>query len=403
MKRTLSLVVVLAICASSGEAGAQTICGTGADGPVVYVAGSSAAKPFLAALARVLYHDAANPITLVYKSIGSCVGVASIVNGDTMISGMASYWDPTSTNTGNEVMCTIGTGTIAGALLPDVAASDVFAESCISLSNGLPAQLKDFFGPVQTMTFVVPKASSQKSISASAAYFVFGFGNDSGVAPWTNDSYIFRRNSGSGTQTMIGTAIGVPIGKFKGQDSGSSSGVITKVTSSGASENTIGILANTDISDTVSLSVNVLAYKHYGQSCGHYPDSAPGSKDKQNVRDGHYAIWGPIHFLAHVDQNGFIANPNARRVVNYVTGTAAPPGGVDLIQVAALSNLVPSCAMRVKRSTEMGPFSTLMPDASCGCYFDYVATGHSTCAQCTKDADCGSGTPKCNHGYCEVQ
>jgi hypothetical protein len=400
---SMALLIGFVMTWHEASADAQTICGTGSPGPVVYIAGSSASKPFLAALARVLYPATnAMPLTIVYKSIGSCSGVSAIVNGDTMISGTASYWDPMSTNTGNEVMCTIGTGTIAAALLPDVAVSDVFAESCLSLANGLPSDIKDFFGPVQTMTFVVPKASNEKAISATAAYFVFGFGADSGVAPWNNNALIFRRNATSGTQAMIGTAIGVSSAKFKGVDANGSSGVITKVSSS-PSQSTIGILADTDVSDTVSLSLNVLAYKHYGQSCAYYPDSAPGSKDKANVRDGHYAIWGPLHFLAHVDANGFVANVNSRRVINFITGTLAAPQGVDLIQVFAVSNLVPACAMRVKRTIEMGPVSTFQPDSGCGCHYDFVATGRNSCSACTKDADCPSASPKCNYGYCELQ
>src|SRR5262249_12893507 len=41
----------------------------------VYVAGSSAAKPFLGAVAQALAGQS-TPITLVYQSLGSCVGVS---------------------------------------------------------------------------------------------------------------------------------------------------------------------------------------------------------------------------------------------------------------------------------------------------------------------------------------
>jgi hypothetical protein len=376
------------------------ICGANGN-PVVYVTGSSAVKGFMAALGRVLYNDTM-PITIVYKSSGSCLGVSAILNGDPL-SGNALYWDPASTNMNNEVPCTIGTGTVAGSVLADVGVSDVFPNTCFPLSGGLPMDVDDFFGPVQTMTFVVPHASNEHAISAAAAYFVFGFGVDSGVAPWTQDAAIFRRNASSGTQNMIAKAIGAPAAKWKGIDAGSTGGVVMKVTNPADAQATIGIMAATDITDTLTLSLRPLAYKHYDQSCAYLPDSGEGSKDKKNVRDGHYAIWGPLHFLAKLDMNRYIKNPNARRVVNYITGSVPPPGNVDLIQLEAVSNVVPTCAMGVKRTTEMGQVVPFAPLNSCGCYFDQVSTGHSTCTSCMRSTECPSTAPNCSYGYCERQ
>jgi hypothetical protein len=279
----------------------------------------------------------------------------------------------------------------------------VFAQTCFSLPNGPPMDVDDFPGPIQTMTIVVPRQSSQKSISALAAYFVFGFGADSGVPPWTDNTSIFRRSASSGTQNMIASAIGVPAALWKGNDAGNTMGVISKLGGSTTPEATIGILGATDVTDTVSQTVRILAYKHYGQSCGYLPDSAEGSKDKVNVRDGHYAIWGPIHVLSKVDSNHYPLNPNARRVVNYITGSTAPPGGLDLIQLEAINNVVPSCAMRVKRTQEVGEMVPFTPLNGCGCYFEQVATGHTTCQACTKASDCPSSAPSCNFGFCELQ
>lgn len=53
------------------------------------------------------------------------------------------------------------------------------------------------------MAFVVPRASTQTAISASAAYFVFGFGSSSGVAPWLVNESIYRRNETSAVQAPI--------------------------------------------------------------------------------------------------------------------------------------------------------------------------------------------------------
>jgi hypothetical protein len=202
---------------------------------------------------------------------------------------------------------------------------------------------------------------------------------------------------------MISAAIGVPAALWKGNDANGSMGVIAKLGGTTNAETTIGILGATDVTDTVSQTIRILAYKHYGQSCAYLPDSAEGAKDKANVRDGHYAIWGPIHVLSKVDMNHYPLNVNARRVVNYITGSQSPPGGLDLIQLEAINNVVPSCAMKVKRTQEVGDLSPFAPLNACGCYFEKVATGHTGCQACMKSADCPSTLPSCNFGFCEAQ
>jgi hypothetical protein len=388
--------------APTPDAGAMSAVDAGppscelSDKPTVYVVGSSAAKPFLAALGRALRGNS-EPINVVYQSQGSCVGVDDVLNGKT-IAGNATQWDPSSPNVNNEVTCRIAAPTV-----PDIAISDVFAQTCFSLPNGLPPSVGEFFGPVQTMTFVVPTASRERSISAEAAYVAYGFGADSNLEPWTNPAVLLRRNTGSGTQALVATALGMPPSALKGVDTGSSTAMITKVASSTSPLATLGILADTDITETVSLSIRVLAYQHYGQTCGYLPDSSSGSKDKKNVRDGHYALWGPLHLLSPADPStGFARNVSARRLISYISGTTEPPAGLDLIQVEAVNNLVPTCAMNVTRTREMGAYgvrpTTVVP---CGCQFERTATGATSCQTCTTAADCPSKAPTCSRGYCE--
>src|SRR5258708_2800002 len=164
----------------------------------VYIAGSSAVKPFFAEIAKILVTEAP-PVTVVNSGQGSCTGVSAILEG-TPVSGPFTYWD----SFGAEEACTSSVPVIA-----DIGASDVFAQTCARLPGGLPNNVGDFLGPVQTMTFVVPKTSTQQSISAEAAYYVYGFGADSGAEPWTNESLIFQRDALSGTQRMVAAAIGV--------------------------------------------------------------------------------------------------------------------------------------------------------------------------------------------------
>src|SRR5262245_22012202 len=60
-------------------------------GPI-YVAGSSAVKPFIVGMDKALY--SAGVTTIVYQSQGSCVGVNDII-ADTLITGTANYFDDT--------------------------------------------------------------------------------------------------------------------------------------------------------------------------------------------------------------------------------------------------------------------------------------------------------------------
>ncbi len=357
----------------------------------VYVTGSG--KVVLADLAKTL---AASGITVVYKLQGSCLAVNAILNGTKLGSAAdlkAAYWDTTS-----ELSCDLD----PAGVVADVAFSDVFASTCQSLPNGLPSNVGDFFGPVEAYTFVTPKSSTQKSISKEAAYFVFGFGNDSGAAPWIDETSLFVRGPSSGTQQMFGTAIGVPPAQWKGVVAASSADVVTKVTTTANPEATLGILT-AEVSGVNRSTLNVLAYQDTGQSCGYWPDSTATSFDKKNVRDGHYAIWGPLHLLTKLDASGYPINPTAASVIGYLSGTEAPPGGFDLIALLGGANLIPQCAMQVRRTSELGPLASFAPPGACGCYFEAVATGNTQCKTCSSDVECPAASPKCNYGYCETQ
>jgi hypothetical protein len=65
--------------------------------------------------------------------------------------------------------------------------------------------------------------------------------------------------------------------------------------------------------------------------------------------------------------------------------------------------LVPSCAMKVNHTSELGALSAFAPAFGCGCFYDAKVNGKSTCTQCTGPAECPTSAPACNYGYCEVQ
>jgi ABC-type phosphate transport system substrate-binding protein len=419
MKRMLlnkAIVPIAAIATTVGVARTASAADCSTLPAPLYITGSSAVKPYIAALGKAL----AGTTTLVYLSQGSCNGVDAIFNGTMLMAGaMADTWD----NTGTDVKCSIP----AGGISADIGVSDVYSSSCAGFSTP-PAGIGEFFGPNQVMNFIVPTASSQTSISAEAAYMVYGFGGASNmVAPWTTKAFLFQRDQTSGTQSMIAAAIGVPPAKWLGTTvtPNSSAGMFATVAHSTMPEATIGIVAS-DIADgnvldptTMMMTagrtvLKILAYQHYKQDCAWLPDSSSTSFDKINVRDGHYPIWGPIHFYTKV--TGMVpTNPAVATFLGYfpTPPTSMPPAGVNMLKLAIGAHTVPSCAMHVKRSTEVGPVSSFKSTAPCDCYFEQIANGSTMCTACTmaNDPKC-TGNTQCTVydstatpavGYCEAK
>ena len=285
--------------------------------------------------------------------------------------------------------------------------------------------MTDYQGPVQAMTFVVPSGSTESAISAEAAYFVFGFGGhdqpgmSDQVAPWTNVMTMYQRGASSGTQSMIAAAILVPPQSWYGVPESSTGAMVTAITTAdvpgNAQSSTIGIMAAEDV-DTQRIDLikgtggvtdapRELAYKHRGQNCAYLPDSTGSLFDKRNVRDGHYAIWGPIHALPLPAPAQSTLAKNISTIVGLLTGTAQMPG-IDLVTFEAQNGIVPQCAMGVKRTSEIGAMA--LQSHTCGCYYEHIANmvagADTTCMSCTNTTQCPANTT-CqiydSVGYCE--
>jgi hypothetical protein len=198
---------------------------------------------------------------------------------------------------------------------------------------------------------------------------------------------------------MTGLAVGVPASKWWGVDRGSSGAVrdnMKVLLEAATAEKAIGIIS-ADIADDERSNLRVLAFQGKGQSCGYWPDSTPFSEDKANVRDGHYQIWGPVHFYTQVTNKLPSAAAGA-----LVSRFAAERLEQPLIDAVIKKHLVPRCAMKVKRTTEMGPLSPYTTDSRCGCYFDSIANGATSCKACQGPGDCPTDAPACNYGFCET-
>jgi hypothetical protein len=369
----------------------------------IYATGSTAIAPFLGTIAQVVARPDAQgrSVTVVYQAQGSCLGVDAILNA-TPVTQTATYWDP---NVANVSQAALTCALSPGGNVVDLGVSDVFATTCFDLPGDLPANIGDFFGPVQIMTFAVPEGSSEATISAAAAYLVYGFGAAGGVAPWTNETLIEQRSAASGTQNMIARAIGVPAALWHGETNATSQAVLNALLAAGmqgssSASAAIGILG-TDYADGARGQVRVLAFQAYGQQCAFYPDSTATSEDKANVRDGHYPIWGPLHLLARLTSQGVTTSATVGQIIDYLTGTAPLPGQGNLIQLYATNHLVPTCAMHVTRTTDGADISAYKSPQPCSCYYDTLVSGTTTCASCSGSNDCAPGTPNCSYGYCE--
>jgi hypothetical protein len=232
---------------------------------------------------------------------------------------------------------------------------------------------------------------------------VFGRGNtDNSAAPWLDPTLYFVRNKGSGTQQMISRAINVAAAAWWGIDRGGSGNVrdLLKAVAPSKANNAIGILS-TDFADPARGQLKILAYRGTNQICSYLPDSSEFSKDKQNIRDGHYPIWGPVHFFAQV-ANGQPSVPAGALVTRFTL----PKLDQALLDAIIKVDFVPPCAMQVVRTKEMGDLSAYSPDFQCGCYFQATLPGGTPpadCQACAGPADCPASKPACNSGYCELK
>jgi hypothetical protein len=133
----------------------------------VYVSGSSALEPLYKAIGPTLATDKTMPLTIVYQKPGSCPGISGLTVKQT---ANPLYIDATFDGI-NVPTCT---NDIVGGFPLDIALSDVSYENCVG--SPIPAAYQDFLGPVESMVFAVPRASSQTAITAEEAYYLFGFG-----------------------------------------------------------------------------------------------------------------------------------------------------------------------------------------------------------------------------------
>jgi hypothetical protein len=179
---------------------------------------------------------------------------------------------------------------------------------------------------------------------------------------------------------------------------------VTAVSTSTDPEHTIGILG-VEVYDANRTTLNSLAFRTWGQFFAYWPDSTSSSRDKANVRDGHYVIWSPTIWITAVDGTGAPTNPRVEYLLDAILEkpmSPAPMPAFEPLDSVIKVGLVPDCAMKVNRTYDGGDLSLYDPAEPCGCYFESKANmmPNPGCTACTSDTECGAG--KCRLGFCEA-
>ena len=419
-KAVAALVGAAFGCVAPAALGAD--CNTlGLPNPI-YGAGGSAETQTIQAVAIYLAGLQDHPITIFWSDPGACQGYQQYLN-DAITNTAVKYWSANGT-----------AGTCNATAQPaDFSHMGNPHDFCVAggltVPNDYPTGYGTVLAPVQTLNIIVDKDSSQKSISAEALYYVFGFGagaSGKAVAPWTNPAHVVTRNPTSFASQFLAQSIfhdstravyddpgkngaGTTTNGYNGRlgfRGGDQAAVINQIDVFGGTnaESPIGYVSGSaiiaDEKSTTGRKTKVLAYQHYDQACGFWPDSTESSHDKLNVRTGKYHFWSPGHFYFHEDQNGDFVNPDVEAFLKAFVGSS----NTDVLDRVIDNGDVPLCAMQVTRGGLDGAISSVAPDDPCGCYFESRVAGTAECDSCRDghNEDCSESGAVCRRGYCEA-
>jgi len=398
--------MLAARAASAQDAGTTPTCASLTN--PVYVTGSSAFEATLAAFAvKLTSTSETTPMTVVDLKPGSCSGVNNIAtNAD--LTGTATYYALTGT-TLTKLSCTLP----ASGQKADLAVSDVFYGSCGTAAPATqPTALKDFPGPVQAIEFIVNKQNTTTGyLTAAEGQDLYGCGAGANISSFNQMNGIFCRDANSGTQIVVADNIGLSPATPAPPICVSVSGSMMPTSVAGyASPNAAIGMLSADNYDLNRSTLGALAFAAAGQTKAYYTDSTASARDRQNVRDGHYTMWGYEHLFAYVDGTGKPSSANAARLINIINGVVTDAAVGDYVTVEATAGTIPVCAMAVKKTDDLPGY--LSPaTATCSCAFVKAATGTAptSCVACGGGSDGGAdaavggctGGKTCHSGFCE--
>ena len=404
----------------SNDAGADASSASGdggGDAPTVpdctslpnplFLVGSKSFEPVVGAFAIKLAALATGPMTVVFQTPGSCLGVTQLTNKDDIAGAAHTYTADGTSVVINE--CKLA----AAGQKADVAISDVFYDSCPGISPpALPTTIKDFRGPVLPAVLVVVAGvmtADATYITALEAQDLYGCGAGytGNMTPFTSVANTFCRDANSGTQITIAKAINIPatalVSPTTCTGETGTSGVVNGLTGSSLPQAAIGFISE-DAYDGQRANLNSLAFQAFNQTYAFLSDSTAAVNDRANVRDGHYTIWGYEHMFAAADSTtGALTNSKAADFIGYINGTKTD-ASIDPVAIEGGAGTIPVCAMKVQRSTDGGPLSYSTVADPCNCAFEAAATKTTpaNCAACTgTGTSTCTGGKSCHHGYCE--
>jgi ABC-type phosphate transport system substrate-binding protein len=402
------VITAVASWSSGAPARAETMC-SALPNPLV-VTGSADFEPVLAELAVKLAVESP-ATTIVTVAVGSqtrsCAGVRSVVEA-TDFGGLPGRSYSRNGTTIATSPCTFASGQTA-----DVAISEVFYETCTNVPQPRPAGIADLLGPVQPVLFVGSKANTGDYLSHDEARSLFGCGVSSArpVAGRYNDpTWVFCRDAAAGTQMTIARNLSLADSALPGcrffnadsklivdlvvRDDPATTTVVEYVPPPSA----IGF-SSAGAFDRQRTALNQIAFQAPGQTKAFHADSSKAVFDRRNVRDGHYPIWGYIHFIART--SGGNVSPRVSELVGWINGTKTS-AGIDAFDLSLKAGLIPQCAMKVKRSADGGLLSPFTPPKACHCAFEAQSAQiiPPGCVPCASASACTGGLT-CQHGFCD--
>lgn len=392
----------------------------------VFGAGGSAVSPTLSEVARAVASSnapAEEKFTIFYWAPSACIGYRAFNEGVSPATAQSfTYYVAGATAALGEKKCN-------GTSLP-LSFSHMGSEVEFCAGETKAANVGDFPAPIQSINVIAHKDSNETKISAEALHYIFGYGQNGQVAPWTAGDGVIQRDDTSFVHNIIAAYIKIPATAFwwdktanyvpadhdgaadpKAQfaDNHVTTNALTftriaEFVSGGGSPNqTLGYISGSN-ADKARAQVKTLAFQAIDQRWAVLPDKNETSLDKINVRLGNYALWAPGHFYGKVGANKKLVDAKAAKLIGWFERTEVPPGNVDVTRSIIAAGDIPECAMQAYRDTAVGPIYSYAPQKPCGCYFETIATGAqpAACVACAADSECPGDGEKCNYGYCEA-
>lgn len=375
---------------------------------VVFVYGSDSVPPILQQIAPRLAAEELSPTTIVYAEARSCAAVDAVIDAKAPAT-TGCYYTADSEGDGSDC-AEIGAREclLDGGQVPDIGVSDIYPETC---NRAKSPDFSHRTGPIQASIFVTAMQSSMQSISREAARVTYDPMSQQIAPPWSNENHIFQRIRESGTQRLVATYLGLsPDELFRGMSFTSSSKLIGEIEAMSqelAKEEAAEVLGFYDVSNgDRRAKLGNAGWKPLAlmadDGCAYLPDES--GFDKRSVRNGHYPLWSPLHF---VTRNGAPNEKLVKRVADLIlmdpNVSVEGVSRADVFATWVTRSFVPECAMTVARESEMGPLLEVEP--TCVCAFEDILkiAPPGACPVCD---DTGAGCPEGYHcdfrfNYCE--